>query len=272
VLAAWLHASGPRSDEAFVDINCASLSKELLESELFGHERGAFTSAASAKQGLLEVAHRGTVFLDEIGDMDPSVQPRLLKVLEDSRFRRLGDTRDRLVDVRLIVASHQDLLGLVRESRFRSDLYYRVSTIPLRVPALRERVEDIPVLARDLMDRITNEMGRGEMSLSDEALRALKSYAWPGNVRELRNVLERAVLLSGGPQIGAHDLRFATHAPTPATEAEPDLTLAELERRHIERVLREEGWRVDPAARRLAVPRSTLYKRIKALGIEVPRA
>jgi DNA-binding NtrC family response regulator len=272
VLAAWLHASGPRSDEAFVDLNCASLSKELLESELFGHERGAFTSAASAKQGLLEVAHRGTVFLDEIGDMDPSVQPRLLKVLEDSRFRRLGDTRDRLVDVRLIVASHQDLLGLVRESRFRSDLYYRVSTIPLRVPALRERVEDIPVLARDLMDRITNEMGRGEMSLSDEALRALKSYAWPGNVRELRNVLERAVLLSGGPQIGAHDLRFATHAPTPATEAEPDLTLAELERRHIERVLREEGWRVDPAARRLAVPRSTLYKRIKALGIEVPRA
>jgi DNA-binding NtrC family response regulator len=271
ILAAWLHASGPRAEEAFMDLNCASLSKELLESELFGYERGAFTSAVSAKQGLLEVAHRGTVFLDEIGDMDPSVQPKLLKFLESNRFRRLGDVRDRQVDVRLIVASHQDLMALVREKKFRSDLYYRVSTIPLLVPPLRDRAEDIPVLAQDLMARIADEMGRGDVSLSREALEALKRYAWPGNVRELRNVLERAALLTAGRQVGSKDLRFSTDGDPQPTAGESTLTLAEVERRHIERVLREEKWRVDPAARRLAVPRSTLYKRIKALGIEVPR-
>jgi DNA-binding NtrC family response regulator len=271
VLAAWLHRSGPRAEEAFVDLNCASLAKELFESELFGYERGAFTSAVAAKQGLLEVAHRGTVFLDEIGDMDPTVQPKLLKVIEDKRFRRLGDVRDRQVDVRLIVASHQDLMELVGEKKFRSDLYYRVSTIPLRVPPLRERVEDVPLLAQDLVDRIAGEMGRGEASITAEAMGALQQYAWPGNVRELRNVLERAVLLCEGHELRRKDLRFAAPGAPEAEAPEADLTLAEVERRHIERVLREEKWRVDPAARRLAVPRSTLYKRIKALGIEVPR-
>jgi DNA-binding NtrC family response regulator len=271
ILAAWLHRSGPRADEAFVDLNCASLAKELFESELFGYERGAFTSAVSAKQGLLEVAHRGTVFLDEIGDMDPTVQPKLLKVIEDKRFRRLGDVRDRQVDVRLIVASHQDLLALVRDKKFRSDLYYRVSTIPLQVPPLRERVEDIAALAQDLVDRIAADMGRGEVTLTADAMGALKQYCWPGNVRELRNVLERAVLLCEGRQVGRKDLRFAAEGGLEAEPPETSLTLAEVERRHIERVLREEKWRVDPAAKRLAVPRSTLYKRIKALGIEVPR-
>ncbi len=144
VLARWLHDHGPRATEAFVDLNCAGLAKELLESDLFGHERGAFTGAASAKQGLLEIAHRGTVFLDEIGDVDAQVQPRLLKVLEERRFRRLGDVRDRMVDIRLIAATHHDLGQLAREKRFREDLYFRISTLPLRVPPLRERLEDLP--------------------------------------------------------------------------------------------------------------------------------
>ncbi len=272
VLAAWLHRNGPRADEPFVDLNCASLSKDLLESELFGYERGAFTGAAQPKQGLLEVAHRGTVFLDEIGDMDPSVQPKLLKVLEDKRFRRLGDVRDRQVDVRLIVASHQDLMRLVREKAFRSDLYYRVSTIPLVVPPLRERAEDIPVLAAELLKRIAGEMGRGDLSVSRDALDALALHSWPGNVRELRNVLERAILLSEGRTLDRESLRFAADGDPAAGGLDADLTLEQVERRHIERVLRQEKWRVDTAARRLGVPRSTLYKKIKALGLEVPRA
>ena len=271
ILAAWLHRKGPRADEAFVDLNCASLSKDLLESELFGHEKGAFTGAAAAKPGLLEVTHGGTLFLDEIGDMDPSVQPKLLKVVEEKRFRRLGEVRDRHVDVRLIAATHQDLASLVQEKKFRSDLYFRVSTIPLVVPALRERPEDIEVLARDLLDGIGVEMGRGAFCLSEEALAALRSYSWPGNVRELRNVLERASLLSESRVLAPQDLRFLPQPGAAAEAGEANATLGEVERRHIERVLRAEMGRMDPAARRLGVPRSTLYKKVRALGIVVPR-
>ncbi|MFP2897697.1 sigma-54-dependent transcriptional regulator [Corallococcus sp. 4LFB] len=151
VLARWLHEGGPRNEAPFVDLNCAALSKDLLDSELFGHEKGAFTSAVAAKQGLLEVADRGTLFLDEIGDMDVAVQPKLLKVLEEKRFRRLGDVKDRRVDVRLVAATHQDLQVAAREKRFRSDLYFRISTLILHVPPLRERAEDVPVLARHFL-------------------------------------------------------------------------------------------------------------------------
>ncbi len=271
VLAAWLHANGPRADETFVDLNCATLSRELLESELFGHEKGAFTGATAAKPGLLEVAHRGSLFLDEIGDMDPLVQPKLLKVLEEKRFRRLGDVRDRQVDVRLVSATHQDLATLVRDKKFRSDLFYRVSTIPLRVPPLRERKEDVVVLARELSDRIAADLGRSEVALSPGAIAALGAYSWPGNVRELRNVLERAVLLCQGRTLEARDLRFMGAVEAGPEEVDTSLTLEEVERRYIERVLREENGRVDAAAQRLAVPRSTLYKRIRVLAIGVPR-
>ena len=144
MLARWLHENSPRADEAFVDLNCAGLSRELLETELFGHEKGAFTSATASKQGLFEVAHRGTIFLDEVGDVDLQIQPKLLKVLEEKRFRRVGDVRDRQVDVRLIAATHQDIGQFVREKKFRNDLYFRISTIPLSFPPLRERSEDIP--------------------------------------------------------------------------------------------------------------------------------
>ncbi len=263
VLAAWLHGAGTRREEAFVDLNCAGLSREFLETELFGHEKGAFTGAVQSKLGLLEVAHKGTVFLDEIGDMDQTVQPKLLKVLEEKRFRRLGDVRDRQVDVRLIAATHHDLQTLVREKKFRSDLYFRISTIPLRVPPLRERAEDIPLLAEHFLDRISTDLGRGRVTLSAAALTALAAHSWPGNLRELRNALERAALLAGGPVLEPRDLRFEGGIEESAAG-----TLEEVERRHIERVLREEGGQVERAAKRLGIPRSTLYQRIKQFGLQ----
>ncbi|HYN26210.1 MAG TPA: sigma-54 dependent transcriptional regulator, partial [Pyrinomonadaceae bacterium] len=179
VLARWLHDNSPRAEEAFVDLNCAGLSRELLETELFGHEKGAFTSATASKQGLFEVAHRGTIFLDEIGDVDLQIQPKLLKVLEDKRFRRVGDVRDRQVDVRLIAATHQDIGQLVREKTFRDDLYFRVSTIPLAFPSLRERIEDIPIMAHYLLDKLATDLGRGEIQLEPDSIKALQAYSWP---------------------------------------------------------------------------------------------
>lgn len=271
MLATWLHNNGPRAEEAFVDLNCAGLSRELLESELFGHEKGAFTGATASKMGLFEVAHRGTVFLDEIGDVDPQVQPKLLKVLEEKRFRRLGDVRERSVDIRLIVATAQDLNSLVREKKFRNDLYFRISAIPLNVPPLRERVEDIPILAGHLLKNLAADLGHGEVRLSPEAERVLRSYSWPGNIRELRNVLERAVLLSGGNILGPEDLRFDVQAGTDALVNNLNLTLEELERRYIEKVLQEEGGQVDQTAKRLGVPRSSLYQKIKKHGIDLSK-
>jgi DNA-binding NtrC family response regulator len=270
VLANWLHQRGPRADEAFVDLNCASLSRDLLETELFGHEKGAFTGAVSSKPGLLEVAQGGTLFLDEIGDLGLEVQPKLLKVLEEKRFRRLGDVRDRRTDVRLVAATHQDLGALVREKRFRSDLYFRINMIPLTVPPLRARVEDIPTIARDLMVRCGRELGRRDVALAGDAERALCAYAWPGNIRELRNVLERALLLTDGPELRRADLRFDA---LPAVQAMGDGAgaLVEMERRHIERVLREEGGHVERAAERLQIPRSSLYHKIKRHGIVVSK-
>lgn len=272
VLARWLHENSPRAEEAFVDLNCAGLSRELLETELFGHEKGAFTSATSAKQGLFEVAHRGTVFLDEVGDVDLTIQPKLLKVLEDNRFRRLGDVRDLQVDVRLIAATHQDLGQLVREKKFRDDLYFRISTIPLSFPALRERTEDIPVLAQYLLDKISSDLGRGQIEIDSDSVRALQRYSWPGNVREMRNVIERAVLLSEDKSIRLRDLNFDGHARVAAATIDSRLTLLQLEKHHIERVLEEERGHVEKAAQRLGIPRSSLYQKIKKHQIIAPKA
>ena len=267
VLARWLHANSTRSEEAFVDLNCAGLTRELLETELFGHEKGAFTSATATKQGLFEVAHRGTIFLDEIGDVDLQIQPKLLKVLEDNRFRRLGDVRDRQVDVRLIAATHQEIGQLVAEKRFRDDLYFRISTIPLTFPALRDRKDDIRILAESLLEKFATNLGRGEGRLGEDCLAALQTYSWPGNIRELRNVIERAVLLSEQKTLGLKDLHFDGRAGSPAY-LDSKLTLIELERQHIERVLTEEKGRVESAARRLGVPRSSLYQKLKRHRIE----
>jgi len=276
VLARWLHRNGPRADEPFVDMNCAGLNREFVETELFGHEKGAYTGAVSSKQGLLEVAHRGVMFLDEIGDLDPQVQPKLLKVLEEKRFRRLGEVRDRQVDVQLLAASHQNLPQLVQERKFRGDLYFRISTIPLRVPPLRERPEDIPLLARHLLDGFARDLGRRGLRLSPGAERALCAQPWHGNVRELLYVLERAVLLCGRDILEPADLRFEgpgalQQASLEAPASEAHLTLEELEKLHIERVLREMGGRVAEASQRLGIPRSTLYQKIKRYSISLPR-
>ena len=272
VLARWLHAHGPRADEAFVDLNCAGLPRELVESELFGHERGAFTGAIQAKVGLLDLAHRGTLFLDEIGDMEPALQPKFLKVLEEQRFRRVGDVRDRQVDLQLIAATHQDLAQRVTGGQFRGDLYFRISTLPLAVPALRDRVEDIPALARVLLDGLAQDIGRPAPGLAAGALAALARYPWPGNIRELRNVLERAALLTDGPELRAEDLRFESGFGAAAAPPSSDgLTLKEVERRHIEQALRQEKGKVESAARRLGIPRSSLYQKLKQFQIAVPK-
>jgi transcriptional regulator with PAS, ATPase and Fis domain len=209
------------------------------------------------------VAHRGTIFLDEVGDVDLQIQPKLLKVLEDKRFRRVGDVRDRQVDVRLIAATHQDIMQLVREKKFRDDLYFRISTIPLSFPPLRERIEDIPVLAQYLLNKVSEDLGRGEIHLNDDCVKALQAYSWPGNVRELRNVLERAVLLSDQKSIGLKDLNFDGNANIGAQTLDSRLTLLELEKQHIATVLHEERGRVEKAANRLGIPRSSLYQKIK---------
>ena len=269
VMAQWLHKNGPRAEEALVDVNCAGLSKDLLESELFGYEKGAFTGAVGSKQGLVEAAHKGILFLDELGEMDLMVQPKLLKVLEDSRFRRLGDVRERTVDIQIIAATNRNLMQSVREMKFREDLYFRISTFHLRIPPLRERPEDIPVIAQSLLRSLANDLARDQQELSPAAQALLKSYPWPGNIRELRNVLERVALTCEASVIEAQQLGLAHRAATPMmhAEGEPALTLAELERQHIARVLHEEAGKVAQAAVRLGIPRSTLYQKLKVYGI-----
>ena len=267
VLANWIHCNGPRAEEPFLDLNCAGLSRELLESELFGHEKGAFTSALNAKQGLLEVANRGTVFLDEVGDIDLQIQPKLLKVLEDRVFRRLGDVRDRTVDIRLISATHRELLELVRQQKFRSDLYFRVNIVPLRVPPLRERVEDVPILAKHFLDRLAQACARGEMVLETSAMDALQSYSWPGNIRELRNVLERAVLLTEGNRLTVHQLQLQGSSLAAPPQVTGTGTLKQMECAHINFVMQDEGGSVERAARRLGIARSSLYNKLKRLQI-----
>jgi DNA-binding NtrC family response regulator len=271
VLAAWLHASGPRANAPLVDLNCAGFTAELLESELFGHERGAFTGAVSAKAGLLEVAHRGTVFLDEIAEMDLQVQPKLLKVLEEHRLRRLGDLKTRAVDFRLIAASHRDLASMSHEGRFRSDLYFRLSTLPLRIPALRERTEDIPILAQHILQQLATELGKPKLALSNAALIALRNYAWPGNIRELRNVLERAVLLYEAELIAPEHLSFDRAMAATPPHTEEGRTLLAVERDQIQLTLAATGGKVDAAARLLGVPLSSLYQKLKRHGIQPPR-
>jgi len=276
VLARWFHLNGPRRDEAFVDLNCAGLARDLLESELFGHEKGAFTGAVSAKQGLFDMAHRGTVFLDEIGEVDQQVQPKLLKVVEELRFRRLGDVRDRQVDVRLVAATHRDLAKLVEDGRFREDLLYRLNAVPLAVPPLRERGRDVVILAHNLIARVGAEMGRPGLRLSLSAERALESYSWPGNVRQLRNVLERAALLSERSELDPEDLgegmaaRSTPSATSSLSAPDTGITLAEAERRHIEAVVRAQSFDVPAAAKVLGLSRSTLYEKIKKHGLTLP--
>ncbi len=270
VLAAWIHRHGPRSEESFLDLNCAGLSPEFLESELFGHEKGAFTSAVATKLGLLDVAHRGTLFLDEIGDVPLSVQPKLLKVLEEKKFRRLGDVRERQVDIRLIAASHAHLDALVETKEFRADLYFRINTVVLEIPPLRQRPDDLTPLAELLLGQIVLDLDREPMRLAPAALQKLRAHRWPGNVRELRNALERAVLLSHGQEIGPEDFSFEP-APSTLGPAAGDGSLLETEKDLIRKTLEAERGRVGRAAESLGISRSSLYEKIRKYGIVVSR-
>jgi DNA-binding NtrC family response regulator len=269
VMARALHKMGPRSNEAFVDLNCAGLSRELLESELFGHQKGAFTGAVANKVGFLEAANRGTLFLDEIGDMDMQIQAKVLKVVEEKHFYRLGDVLERKADMQIIVATHRDLKKLADEGHFRSDLYFRINTLNLRIPPLRERSEDIPIITDSLVEQLASDMKRGPVEISANARAALRNYSWPGNIRELRNVLERAVLLSDDGVIHNTGLEFEApaHASSQANSKFDNLTLKEVERLCIIQALEAEGGNIIRSAKRLGIHRSSLYAKIREYGL-----
>jgi len=270
-VARLLHGLSARHEAPFVDVNCAGLSATFLDSELFGHEKGAFTDAKERKQGLFELADRGSLFLDEIAELAPELQPKVLKALEDKAFRRLGGTREIQVDVRLVAATNRDIGDAVRQGRFREDLYYRLNVIPLHLPPLRERArEDRLALLRKLFTELRTELPESPGELTSEALERLLSYPWPGNIREMRNVLERALIVShGAERLGPEHLPAEVGrraAPTPET---PPATLADVERLHIERTLRRLGGNRTRAAEELGISRATLINKIKVYALDV---
>jgi DNA-binding NtrC family response regulator len=267
VVARAIHDASPRRDRPFVPVECSGLTESLFESELFGHERGAFTGAHAAKRGLVEVARGGTLFLDEVGDIPPSLQVKLLRLLETRTFRRVGSVEPQEADFRLVCATHRDLPAMVAEGLFRQDLYYRMSAFPIALPSLRERREDIPLLAEALLRRIPAAAG---MRLSQAAMDCLHAYDFPGNIRELRNLLERAVLLCDGDAILAeHLLGIGRGAAAPESD-EGVLTLEEVEQRYLRRVAAQyHGDRKELAAR-LGVSERTLFRKLQALRALTP--
>ncbi len=271
LIAQTVHQQSRRSQGPFLAINCSGFQDQLLESELFGHEKGAFTGAVTLKQGLFEVSARGTLFLDEVAEMSPAMQAKLLQVLDSREFRRVGGIRLHRADVRIVAATNKPMQREVEAGRFREDLYYRLNVVNILVPPLRERREDIPVLAEHFLARFQTSAGLRK-SLSPDALQSLVEYPWPGNVRELSNIIERLVILTPGSTIGADALPVNIRAPRPAApETSPgSVSLAEMERRHIARVLRETGGKKMQAARILAIDLKTLNKKIRDYHIELP--
>jgi DNA-binding NtrC family response regulator len=272
VFARLVHHRSPRSKAPFVDLNCAGLSKELLESELFGHERGAFTNAMQTKPGLFEIAGEGTLFLDEIGEMELTVQARVLKAIEEKRFRRVGGIRDLRAAFRLVVATNRDLGVEVSEGRFRGDLYYRLNVVRVRMPPLRERLEDLPLLVDEILRPLTKEMGRAMPKVSSRAMQRMERYAWPGNIRELRNVLERALLTLPGNEIRVDDLVMENAPPPPASAASGGglpaneweiQPLDDVISRYVGAAVAATGGNMRAAARALNISPSTLYARLK---------
>jgi DNA-binding NtrC family response regulator len=293
VVAKLLHAQSPRADKPFLEINCAAIPGELLESELFGHERGAFTDARTQKQGLMELADGGTLFLDEVGEMSHKLQAKLLTVLENQCFRRVGGTRDIHVSVRIVGATNQDLEDMVRQNTFREDLYYRLMVVPVRMPALRERREDIPLLARHFILEFAKSFHKRFRKIAAEAERKLIEHPWPGNIRELRNVCERTVLLEDGETVEAHHLRLSKAAGNASGDALEALQrilvegmvgpegipfedlINEIERGLIVRVAETAGWNQSRTAELLHIKRDKLRYRMKLHGLHesamVPR-
>jgi NtrC-family two-component system response regulator AlgB len=270
VLARAIHAWSPRRAGPFVTISCTTLAEHLLESELFGHVKGAFTGAWKDKPGRLESAAGGTLFLDEMGELPPELQAKLLRFLEERRFERVGDTRTVEVDARLVAATNRDLEAEVAAGRFRSDLYYRLAVVALRLPPLRERREDLPALADHLLAALAARHRRTLPRLSPEARAALAAYGWPGNVRELANALERALVLSPGGAIGVESLPDAVLAPPGAAAAEEpaaELSLEEVERRHVRRVLASSAT-LEEAAARLGIDPTTLWRKRRRWGLD----
>ena len=268
LLARALHQLSARRDLPFVAVNCAAIPAGLLESELFGHERGAFTGALAQRLGRFELAHQGTLFLDEIGDLPLELQPKLLRAIQEREFERVGSVRTWHVDVRLVAATNRDLAPLADAGQFRADLYYRLHVFPITIPPLRQRVEDIPLLVRHFVSHYARQLRKRIDTVPAEALAALTRYSWPGNVRELQNVIERAVILSPGPV-----LRLAwdelPQRPAPGAPAQVR-TLEEVEREHILRVLQDTKWVVggpNGAAAHLGLRRTTLLYRMEKLGI-----
>jgi formate hydrogenlyase transcriptional activator len=287
LIARAVHNLSARKSGAFVKLNCAAIPTGLLESELFGHEKGAFTGAITQRIGRFELANRGTMFLDEIGEVPLELQPKLLRVLQEREFERLGSTRTVRTDARLIAATNRDLAALAGEQKFRPDLYYRLNVFPVHVPALRERPEDIPLLIRHFVQQFSRRMGKTIDAIPADTMSALARYPWPGNIRELQNVIERAVILSAGPvlTVRSDDLRSPNGAPAtaPATPASKRAAvpsgnmreaLEEAERQQILAALENSNWVVagpDGAASRLGLKRSTLQSRMQKLGIRISR-
>jgi formate hydrogenlyase transcriptional activator len=272
LIARAIHNLSPRHANAFVKLNCAAIPTGLLESELFGHEKGAFTGAISQRIGRFELANRGTVFLDEVGEIPLELQTKLLRVLQEREFERLGSSRTIRTDARLIAATNRDLAEMVEGQRFRSDLFYRLNVFPVRVPALRERREDIPLLVRHFVQHFARRMNRAIDTIPSETMSALVRYPWPGNIRELQNLIERAVILSSGPVLRVPLKDLPNRTTVGSANARPQ-TLEEAERAHILTALKETKWVVggpSGAAARLGMNRSTVLFRMKKLGIVKP--
>jgi len=272
LLARALHHCSARRTHPFVTLNCAAIPDGLLESELFGHEKGAFTGALTPRIGRFELANTGTLFLDEIGDLPLALQPKLLRVLQEQEFERLGSSRTRRTDVRLVAATNRDLLAMVHQHMFREDLYYRVHVFPLTVPPLRERVDDIPVLVAYLIERYATKAGKKIRTINKQTVELLQTYDWPGNIRELQNVIERAVILCASDTFAVEESWLKREAPRPAGPLVA--ARAEHERALIEAALAECRGRVSGpagAAAKLGLPRQTLESKIKALGIPLQR-
>jgi formate hydrogenlyase transcriptional activator len=268
LIARAIHDQSSRRRAPFVKMNCAAIPAELLESELFGHERGAFTGAITQTMGRFQLAHKGTFFLDEIGDLPLQLQPKLLRVLQEQDFERLGGARTIKVDVRVVTATNQDLSRMVQDRQFRADLYYRLNVFPICLPPLRSRPGDIPALVQHFVHKYSQRLQRNIEHISQETLDVLKRYDWPGNIRELQNFIERAVLMSTGTSLDAPlaELTSALNAPGEPTNR----TLAEAERDHILDVLRATNWLVggpEGAAVRLGLPRTTLIHKMRRLGV-----
>jgi formate hydrogenlyase transcriptional activator len=271
LVARAIHNLSPRSQRAFVKVNCAAIPTGLLESELFGHEKGAFTGAIGQRIGRFELANGGTLFLDEVGDIPLELQPKLLRVLQEREFERLGSTRTLRVDVRLVAATNSDLLRMVDDRRFRADLYYRLNVFPVVVPPLRERPEDIPLLVGYFTQQYAARMGKEIGTIPSEAMEQLCHYPWPGNIRELQNLIERAVILSPGPVLTIPLEVLRSTARPPSLTAG---TLEDTERQRILQVLEETNWVLSGphgAAAKLGLKRPTLQFRMKKLGILRPQ-